>query len=120
MKGKIKNIIILVVVAVILILVYFYFIKGNSDQTALISSSPNPVLPANGANADSQITQDFLSLLLNVRSIKLDDTIFSDVAFKNLSDSSITLTPDGTEGRTNPFAPLGSATITAPVKPKTP
>ena len=57
--------------------------------------------------------QDFLSLLLNVKSIKLDSTIFDDPAFLSLYDSSITLTPDGTEGRVNPFAPLGADVVVA-------
>ena len=54
-------------------------------------------------------------VLLNVKNIKLDDSIFSDIAFSNLRDSSITLIPDGTEGRPNPFAPIGSDASVAPV-----
>lgn len=109
--SKIKNIIILVVVGTILVFVYFSYIKRDSaEQAGLISSSLSPIAP-NTVNAESgsSISQDFLTLLLGVRNIKLADSIFSDVAFTSLDSShSITLTPDGTEGRANPFAPLGT------------
>jgi hypothetical protein len=64
---------------------------------------------------DPLLAQDFLDLLLNIQSIKLDNAIFSDNAFINISkhDTSIILTPDGTEGRPNPFAPLGADVVAA-------
>ena len=44
--------------------------------------------------------------------------LFSDVAFISLDGShSINLTQDGTEGRTNPFAPLGSENVGVSVTP---
>lgn len=114
---KIKNIIIFIVIGAILILSYVFFVKPSSTPNNLISATP--VSPSSGmmANAgDSSVARDFLTLLLNVKNIKLDDTIFSDNAFMSLRDSSIILTADGTEGRPNPFAPLGSDNIT-PVTP---
>ena len=66
----------------------------------------------------SPVGQDFLSLLLNVKNIKLDDSIFSDPAFINLHDSSITLTPDAVVGRPNPFAQFGNdAVVATPTTP---
>ena len=56
-----------------------------------------------------------------VKNIKLNDAIFSDVTFNSLRDSSITLTPDGNEGRPNPFAQFGNENIsTSPVTPVIP
>src|SRR3989344_9494186 len=117
----IKNIIIFVVIAAIFGFVYFYFIKPSPAAPALVSSSPAPVAPSGtgAVKSGAATTQEFLTVLLNVKNIKLSDTIFSDAAFTTLRDSSITLTPDGTEGRVNPFAPLGSDAV-APITPTAP
>ena len=69
---------------------------------------------------DSSITKEFLSILLSVKSIKLDDAVFADKAFTNLKDSSILLTSTGDEGRINPFAPIGSETATTPISSPNP
>ena len=112
---KIRNIIIIIVIAVVAFLAYLYFTKPPAEQTNLITSSattlPNidgSVPGAVGGGATSLVAKDFLALLLNVRNIKLDDSILADSAFKGLRDSSITLTQDGTEGRPNPFAQFGN------------
>lgn len=112
---NIRNIIIFVTVAGFFVLIYIFVIKSSPDQGSLISSMPENTLPSvEGSGMDSDIpngttliTKDFLTLLLNVKNIKLDDAILSDIAFNSLHDSSITLIPDGTEGRPNPFAQFG-------------
>ena len=114
--SKLKYIIIAIVVIIILIFSYFFlFKKSQSDQPNLASSSG--VDASTGATSDvtNGIADDFLALLLNVKSINLDDSIFSDPVFIGLHDSSILLVPDGTEGRPNPFAPIG-VDITPPPK----
>lgn len=116
---KIKNIIIFLTIGAVLVFVYFYFIKGSStDNDTLISSSAttggttaSPNTDASLKEENSAVAQEFLTLLLSVKSIKLDDAILSNKAFTGLHDSSITLTPDGNEGRINPFAPLGNDVI---------
>lgn len=116
MSSTIKNIIILVIVGGILFVVYFFFIRTSAEQTNLISSADTNTtsgVPSLGSSAPDQ----FLTLLLSVKNIKLNDAIFSNVAFTSLHDSSITLTPDGTEGRTNPFAQFGASDIVAPPTP---
>ena len=121
MSSKIKNIIILIVVAVALVLVYIFFIKKAPTQDATLTSSTTgaAVTPGagttSGATDTAAISEDFITLLLNVKSIKLDDTIFSDQAFISLRDSSIILTQTGDEGRPNPFAPIGSEAMGVPV-----
>jgi regulatory protein YycI of two-component signal transduction system YycFG len=116
MTSKIKNIIIFTVIAALLILAYIFFIKPSPEEKSLVSYSPlNTELPnTNTLDQNSLITQDLLSVLLSVKSIKLDDAIFSDEAFINLKDSSILLTSPGDEGRLNPFAPIGFDIITTP------
>lgn len=107
MASKIKNIIIFVVIAGALILAYTFFFKNAPEEGGLVSSlkliSPNANIP----EGESPIGSDFLGVLLNVKNIKLNDSIFSDSAFLTLRDSSILLVQDGTEGRPNPFAPIG-------------
>ena len=106
---KMKNIIIFSAIAVALILAYVFFFRSSPEEPGLVSSGPLGEIPGDLATtAAPQITQEFLSVLLNIQRIRLDDAIFSDPAFLALQDSSILLTPDGNEGRPNPFAPIGS------------
>jgi len=119
---KIKNIIIFLVIGTIFVLIYVIFIKAPPDTTAtLVSSSSSPVVSNTVAGDNTpSVAKDFLTLLLSVKSIKLDDAIFSDSAFISLHDSSITLIPDGNEGRPNPFAPLGNDNVVQSAPPITP
>lgn len=113
MALRLKNAIIFIVIGGALILAYIFFFKGEEEVPNLISTPGVPgETPVEGVAPVAGSPQggdgEFLSLLLNVRNIKLNDSILSDPAFKSLSDSTIVLTQDGTEGRPNPFAPLGS------------
>lgn len=104
MSSKIKNIIIFLSIAVALILVYIFFIKKSPDQANLVST---PDTSTTTSGMGSSLDQDFLPLLLNVKNIKLNDSIFSDPAFITLIDSNVVLVPEGNEGRPNPFASFG-------------
>ena len=119
MKSKIKNIIIFLVIFGLLIAVYGFFFRP-SPAPVLVGTSGVPVSPA--APTSSQISQEFLSLLLSIKNINLDDAIFSNPAFGVLQDYTIILVPEGNEGRVNPFAPIGvdvsSAEATSPVSPE--
>ena len=109
----------MVVIITALVLLYVFFIRNNGEQktSSLVSSSGSQALPASTTGQNSLVAKDFLSLLLNVKSIKLDDIIFSDLAFNSLHDSSILLIPDRTEGRQNPFAPIGFEAFATPFSP---
>lgn len=121
MNPKFKNIIIIVVVALVLILVYFFLIKKDPAEDALLTSS-NTLSDNKASQAqESTLETDFISLLLSVKSIKLEDSIFSNKSFSFLKDSSIVLIQEGNEGRVNPFAPIGyesSTTSTSTVSPE--
>ena len=108
MSSKIKNIIILVVVAIVLVFVYFYFFGNKKEQPLLNAPSGSNALGSTASGDTSTISQELLSVLLNIKNIKIDSSIFSSPVFSSLRDSSIVLTPDGQEGRPNPFAPIGS------------
>lgn len=117
---KMKNILIFILVAAVIAAVYIFFFKKPAQESgsALVSTAGSaalPLTPAVGNASAGNVTQDFLNLLLSVKEIKLDDSIFKDIAFQSLDGThSITLTPDGTEGRPNPFAPIGSDIVTPP------
>ncbi len=114
MKGKFKNVIIFVSIGAAMIALYFVFIKKDPEEPSLAISGGNSAIPAVTTNTasvptvDTELSKDFLTVLLSIQNITLDDSIFSDIAFMNLRDSTIILVPDGTEGRPNPFAPIGS------------
>ena len=111
MASKLKNVIIFLVIGAAMIAGYLYFFSGEKPIASLVTEDGTSAT-GNIVTGDTTPTeQDFLPVLLNVKRIRLDDAIFSDPAFLTLHDSSITLIPDGNEGRPNPFAPI-SATNT--------
>ncbi|MEK7564431.1 MAG: hypothetical protein AAB510_02585 [Patescibacteria group bacterium] len=114
---KLKNILIFTAIAGIFLLIFIFFVKKSPEESGnLVTTSPSgSVVPTDTNVADSTITQEFLTLLLSVEGIKLDATIFSNPAFTSLRDSTIILNPDGTEGRPNPFAPIGSDKVSTSV-----
>jgi hypothetical protein len=121
MTSKIKNIIIFTVVAVILFLIYIFFVKPAPEEQNLVSSSTiNTVTTdTDTLGQNSAIAKDFLSILLNVKNIRLDENIFSHKSFTSLRDSSIPITAPTPEeeGRVNPFAPIGSDVVVPPPTP---
>lgn len=122
MISKIKNIIIFTVIAASLILIYIYIIKKDPDEGNLVTSPTGTdivSLDTETLEQNSLIAKDFLSVLLNVKNIKLDDSIFSSQSFMMLHDSSILLSPSspGDQGRPNPFAPIGFEALTATPTP---
>ena len=101
-------------------MVYIFFIKkAPATDATLTSSLDTSTIPNASVTTEetSQISKDFISLLLSVKSIKLDDSILKNQAYLSLRDSSITLTQDGNEGRPNPFAPIGSESVIPAISP---
>lgn len=118
---NVKNIIIFVGIGLLLVFAYIFLIPKSEEETNLVSDTASSATetPA-GDTPETLIGQEFLGLLLNVKNIKLDDSIFSSSAFMSLRDSSILLIPDGNEGRPNPFAPIGvDVLLTTSVPPGT-
>ena len=54
--------------------------------------------------------KELLMVLLSLKSMKLDDSIFSSNLFTNLQDFTIVLPDAGGVGRINPFAVIGRET----------
>lgn len=84
--------------------------SGNlqSVTTGQATAPLSPQSSQSGRMFDTQqINREFISILANLQSIRLDDDIFSDPAFQALADNTIRLNQPGNEGRSNPFAPIG-------------
>ena len=106
---------------------YIYFSHGLSVQAASSFgesslASDNATTPAQdfSGSADAKIAADtaFLATLTSLTKIRIDTSLFSNVAFQKLQDNTVVLEqPD--PGRENPFAPIngsgGGSVAMAPV-----
>jgi len=97
MLAKYQNWIVIGIVIMIAFGIYSYLFKGKDEAP----------LTAETVTAASPEDQDLIALLLELRSISLDEGIFTNPAFHSLQDFSQELVPEAV-GRPNPFAPLGS------------
>ncbi len=115
-KSLIRNIIIFVVIFILAVAGYELFLKKKPALTGALqttsgvgsgtqSGASSGTASMSTANA---VGGDFLSLLLNIQSIKLDDSILSSKAFTVLQDFNRPIPPDADPGRPNPFAPVGT------------
>lgn len=90
-------------IVAVLALIYFGF----------SSLSASPSLSSTDASTSSPISQNLLVTLTNLRTIKLDGSIFSDPTFVSLTDFGVVIPPPPSVGRTNPFAPASASTLSA-------
>lgn len=84
----------------------WYALSGSSASTPAITTTP-----VVGASTGDQT---LIATLLQLRSVKLDGTVFTDPAFTALQDFSTPIVPEPV-GRPNPFAPLQSSVTAPPV-----
>lgn len=98
---KYKTLLTIVVVVIIAFIGYSIFFDAGNDGSVL--TSQNTTTRGGGDN-------ELLILLVNLRSITLNESLFNDPAFRNLVDFGQQLVPEPT-GRQNPFAPVGSDSI---------
>ena len=89
-----------IILAVLVVVIVAFTWFGLSDRQA-----PSTVLTTTASAVDSSVAeQEILKLLLNMRSIRLDSSIFEDPAFNSLRDFGREIIPEPV-GRSNPFAP---------------
>ena len=98
-----KNKTLLIILVIVIVAFIGYTIIFNPGEDAGVLTSKNITTRGGGDN-------QLLLLLVNLRSITLDDSLFRDPAFRDLIDFGQQLTPEPT-GRQNPFAPVGSDSI---------
>jgi hypothetical protein len=94
--SKMKTYGTIVIVVLAFVLIYFYMSGGSSSPAAGTLTAGSTY----GAVGSSE-----LSLLNQVRSLKIDTALFKDPIFLSLQDYSVSIPPENV-GRPNPFAPL--------------
>lgn len=109
--------------------IWYGMSQTSSSATTIVTSSaagtsnvPGGAVTPGPVDKD---TQQILEILLALRAVKLDETLFSNQAFISLKDFSTQIIPEPV-GRPDPFAPLGviaspvSVTAGTPLPPTTP
>ena len=100
------NIVISVFVLVAIVVGYL-FLNREKETDVNLKSTSGAVLVLESKADLSQTDKEFLDILVNLKTLKLDVSIFANPAFINLSDFGQKLNPEP-KGRPNPFAPLSS------------
>ena len=100
-----KNVIAITVVVGLAFVAYSLLFQ-NGEEDALVASKPE--------EGGAVVERELVSLLLTLRSIELDGSLFEDPAFFALEDFGQDIAPEPV-GRRNPFAPLGTDALPAPV-----
>jgi hypothetical protein len=116
MNKTLKKIIIVLVVLVVIGIGASFFTSDSSFQNPLQSTLTGDTAAPLTQNATTnqglvnteEINREFVSTLLNLQAINLNDDIFSEPAFTVLVDNTVRLNQPGNEGRLNPFAPIGT------------
>lgn len=94
--------------------------SSSEPSSAIVTGGAGETVDATGAivagTAADPETQKILDILLALRSVKLDGTIFSNTAFMSLKDMTTKIIPEPA-GRPDPFAPLGAGGP-LPVRPQ--
>ena len=98
---KYKNILVIVTIVVVAFVAYSMFFAGRDITTNILTSSTV------GPGIQSSVNSELLLLLINLKSIRLNDSLFGDPAFKELRDYGQDLVPEPL-GRENPFSPIDS------------
>ncbi len=100
---------ILIGVLILLIVGYFGYqmFSGGSAPAAVSVSTTD-----SSATSSGVVGQDILTLVLKLQNISIDSSLFSSPLWTALKDSAAPLSPES-QGRTDPFAALGSENAVA-------
>lgn len=102
---KKNTILISIVVAALLGAVYFYYQGSIAPQSETLQQEISPDVQASATRV--------LNLLNQIRSLKIDGSMFKSAEFQTLQDYSVPI-PAVDVGRINPFAPIpGSGPTTS-------
>jgi hypothetical protein len=94
--------------ASVMVLVIFSYFRISQNETRAQEPSVAPdAVPGQAVNPAGA---EILALLTEMKSIRLDEGLFSDPTFQSLQDTSVELNPEP-KGRPNPFAPLGKDVV---------
>ncbi|MBI5456829.1 hypothetical protein HY969_03740 [Candidatus Kaiserbacteria bacterium] len=93
-----KNKIVVGGIAIFVLVGAWYGLSGNTEAPELLVTEDFTV-------PSSEADKDLVTTLLQLRSVSLEGTIFSDPLFQTLVDHGSDIIPEPV-GRPNPFAPL--------------
>ncbi len=96
---KYKKIIYIAVLILVGLVAYNYFFKPEINVDPVTSEGVSPA-------GELAVDKEILTLLGDLHSLVLDNSIFNSSAFKSLEDFSLPV-EDEPKGRSNPFAPIG-------------
>ena len=106
-KSSKSTIISIVLIVAVALVAYFYY-----ESTITVSNSG---LESTSGTSDAQAAgMRVLNLLSQIRSLKIDTSVFKDPAYLSLRDYSVAI-PQENVGRPNPFAPLSGISSTSTV-----
>lgn len=91
-----------IILGVVVFLGFLYLLFGRGD-----SQGNDSLLSSAGASPTSAVSRDLLATLNALKSVRLDERIFTDPLFLSLKDFGVQI-PLQPAGRENPFAPFGS------------
>jgi len=100
-QNNLKNIGITAVIVIGGFFLYSYFFGGSNVQTGVLSVTTP-------AAVDGVVGKDLLILLANLQTLRLDDSVFNDPAFRSFKNFRVDISPESI-GRENPFAPLSGS-----------
>jgi hypothetical protein len=95
------------------IIVFFMFVSARIFQKETQAQEEPLVIPdasVSAAGEENQKGREILTLLADLKSVRLDESIFSDPVFQSLKDTSVELSAEP-KGRPNPFAPIGKDAV---------
>jgi len=95
-----KNPLLLIALVVALFIIYSILFGDRPSDTLTLLRTQEP------SGEAATVERELLGLLLEIKSVELDGSIFSDPAFRSLKDFGQELISLPV-GRSNPFAPFG-------------
>lgn len=95
-----------IIISGIIIFAVFAYMRTFQNETLAQEPLVVPDTASVDGGSNNQKGREILALLADLKSVRLDESIFSDPIFQSLLDTSIELNLEP-KGRPNPFAPLG-------------
>lgn len=93
-----KNILVIILIIAIGVIAFVYLNKSDSSTSLLTTDS---------ATSDSADAKYIYNILQQMKSVQLNDSIFSDPTFQGLKDNVVNFSPQES-GRVNPFSPISN------------
>jgi glucose-6-phosphate isomerase len=98
-----KSLIGIGIIIAAVVVTYIALSKGPAESDSLLQSQATPEAAV--------VSARILNLLNQIKSLKIDTTLFTDPAYQTLVDYSVQIPPVDV-GRPNPFAPIPGVPVT--------